>query len=66
MAAVSCGSDDIETEGFFVPFKNSAEYLGMQYLGNVHTWIENEAPEQEVLTKIKSFTSDLNRQLIQQ
>jgi len=63
MLAISCGSDGIETEGFFVPFKNSAEYLGMNYLGDLHTWIENEIPEHEVLIKIKSFVADINGKL---
>jgi hypothetical protein len=25
-----------------MPFVESANYLGMHYLGNIHTWIENE------------------------
>lgn len=39
MGAISCGSDDDEIEGFFVPFVSSAEYLGMEYAGHTHTWI---------------------------
>lgn len=59
MIAVSCGSDDFETEGFFVPFKNTAEYLGLNYLGDIHTWINNDQPEQEVLDRIDLFLSNL-------
>ncbi|MBK6265768.1 NAD(P)H-dependent oxidoreductase [Marivirga sp. S37H4] len=59
MAAISCGSDGIETEGFFVPFKNSAEYLGMTYVGNLHTWIESDSPTENVLKLIAAFKRKL-------
>jgi len=55
MAAISCGSDEIETEGFFTPFRKSAEYLGMNYFGNIHTWVEDELISNEVETRIKNF-----------
>jgi multimeric flavodoxin WrbA len=55
MAAISCGSDEIETEGFFIPFQKSAEYLGMNYVGNIHTWIEGELVSNKVETRIKKF-----------
>lgn len=42
MAAISCGSDEEQTLGFFEPFRKSAEYLGMHYLGDVHTWVEKD------------------------
>ncbi len=55
MAVISCGSDETETEGFFIPFQKSAEYLGMNYIGNIHTWIEDELVSNEVETRIKNF-----------
>jgi len=55
MAVISVGSDEIETEGFFTPFRKSAEYLGMNYIGNIHTWIEDELVSNEVETRIKNF-----------
>lgn len=54
LAALSCGSDDYEVLGFFEPFKLSAEYLHMSYIGDIHTWIEQEVSEL-VMDKIKSF-----------
>lgn len=57
MVAISCGSDALETEGFFVPFRNSAEYLGMHYLGDLHTWAENGRLETIVKERIETFTS---------
>jgi multimeric flavodoxin WrbA len=56
MAAISCGSDDAETEGFFVPFKETAGYLGMNYLGDVHTWIDDEIPCEAVIKRIEEFS----------
>ena len=42
MAVLSCGYD-IELDGaFFMPFRASAKYLGMKYLGEVHTWLQEQ------------------------
>ncbi|MGB3547321.1 MAG: NAD(P)H-dependent oxidoreductase [Saprospiraceae bacterium] len=56
MAAVACGSDDVVTEGFFVPFRNTAGYLGMTYAGNLHTWVvEGEEVPEEVKLRVEKF-----------
>ena len=45
--AVSVGSDDRDFPYFFLPFKESAKYLGMEYLGDAHVWLEdNEIPDE--------------------
>ena len=36
MAVVSCGSDNKLKAGFHMPFIESAKYLGMDYISNVH------------------------------
>jgi multimeric flavodoxin WrbA len=59
MAAISCGSDDSETEGFFVPFRETAGYLGMNYLGDVHTWIEDSIAEERVIERVNKFALKL-------
>ena len=59
MAALACGSEEVETEGFFVPFSSSAEYLGMNYLGHIHTWIEEKEPSQKVIDRINTFAKQL-------
>lgn len=41
MGMISCGSDSKLKKGFEMPFVESANYLGMHYLGDIHTWIEN-------------------------
>ena len=56
MGAMSCGSDGDEIKGFFVPFRLSADYLGMHYIGDVHVWVEDEQePEPEVIAATKAF-----------
>lgn len=59
MAVISCGSDSTENEGFFLPFEKSAEYLGMNYFGHIHTWIEENDPSNSVLALIKDFSKKL-------
>ncbi len=54
MAVVSCGSEREEVEGFFHPFRLSAAYLGMNYVGDVHTWI-NGTFETEVKERLDVF-----------
>jgi multimeric flavodoxin WrbA len=60
MAALSCGSDATEAEGFFVPFKASAGYLGMNYLGNIHTWKKGAEIENEVHIRIQEFSKTIH------
>jgi len=46
MAMISCGSEGFLQEGFTMPFFETAGYLGMSYLGDVHTWIlDDQIPE---------------------
>lgn len=59
MATVSCGSDSTETEGFFIPFRNSAAYLGMNYLGDVHVWVEEEGLSEVVRSRLNQFSTKL-------
>lgn len=59
MAAVCCSSDDTIIEGYFVPFKKSAEYLGMDYLGDLHTWIADKEPSKAVMDSVYLFAKKL-------
>lgn len=59
MAVISCGSDNDEVDGFFTPFRKTAEYLGMTYFGNIHVWIEDELVSDEVETRIQNFVKFL-------
>ena len=59
MALLICGSDEEGTPDFEMPFRESAGYLGMEYLGSVHTWLEGEDVEEEVLRRIEDFAKSL-------
>ena len=43
MMVIACSSDHTEYPSFWEPFKLTAEYLGMDYLGHAHTWISSES-----------------------
>lgn len=65
MAAISCGSADDLNEGFFVPFESSAEYLGMGYLGDMHSWIDrNNIVSDEVKEKVLSFCDTIQEKTL--
>lgn len=53
MGLISCSGDDDVDYDFEMPFRLSAKYLGLTYLGHSHTWMENgemaEAAKEHVL-----------------
>ncbi len=55
MAVISCGSDSEVFEGFDMPFKESANYLGMHYLGHLHTWVDKGGISKIVKEKLDQF-----------
>ncbi len=59
MAMISCsGSNDL-VEGFGMPFRESANYLGMNYLGELHTWVEQEQVPPTVQDALAQFAEHL-------
>ncbi len=59
MLAISCNGDQEDYPSFAAPFELSADYLGMNYAGYYHAWIENGeiAPATEI--KLKQLAADL-------
>ena len=57
MAVLSCASEDELKPGFHMPFRESANYLGMQYIGNVHCWMEGGQIPGEVQTRLEQFVN---------
>lgn len=55
MGMVSCGSDSELKKGFEMPFAESANYLGMSYLGNIHTWMENDVIPSSLRKELNTF-----------
>ena len=43
MAMLSCSNDPWRIDGFDLPFSASAEYLGMNYVGDIHAVVEDGA-----------------------
>lgn len=55
MAIISCGSDKKLKNGFHMPFIETAKYLGMNYISDVHCWIENETIPISVKNELNTF-----------
>lgn len=55
MGVISSSEDPEIVAGFDMPFRESAGYLGMTYLGHLHTWIENDAVPNEVNETIREY-----------
>jgi len=60
MAMLSCSNSNDLKVGFTMPFIESANYLGMHYLGNIHTWVENNTIPEEVKLNIDSFVKTIS------
>lgn len=48
------GANDLR-DGFTMPFIESAKYLGMNYLGDVHVWFSGDDIADDAKTKINAF-----------
>ncbi|MCF8247300.1 MAG: NAD(P)H-dependent oxidoreductase [Saprospiraceae bacterium] len=55
MGAISCGYDDDTVEGLDMPFRESANYLGMEYLGHVYTWVVADEIAAASTLQLKEF-----------
>lgn len=55
MAMLSVNNSDQEVEGLNLAFIQSAEYLGMSYLGDVHTWVIDGSIPSSSKEKIDQF-----------
>lgn len=55
MAMISCSNANDLKEGYSMPFEASANYLGMNYLGDVHAWVEQGEINSEALKLIDNF-----------
>tara|TARA_B110000967_G_C18838687_1_gene538173 strand:- start:312 stop:815 length:504 start_codon:yes stop_codon:yes gene_type:complete len=55
MAMISCSNANDLKEGFSMPFEESANYLGMNYLGDMHAWAGDGDINVEAKKLIKDF-----------
>jgi multimeric flavodoxin WrbA len=58
MGMISCGFDSELKQGFTMPFIESANYLGMHYLGDIHTWVEDGSIPKQLQNDIPIFISE--------
>ena len=56
MVMISTSNSNDLVEGFNMPFVQSANYLGMTYLGDIHAWGEDDRIPEDVKTKIDNFS----------
>jgi len=61
MAMLSNSGENDRRIGFEMPFVESAKYLGMGYLGDIHTWFTKDGKEihSESIEKIDTFRSNV-------
>ncbi|MDB4588609.1 NAD(P)H-dependent oxidoreductase [bacterium] len=55
MAMISTSNHDDLIDGFNMPFVESAKYLGMNYLGDIHTYIKNDTLNEKIKLRIDDF-----------
>ena len=55
MAMISNSGEDDLKNGFTMPFIESANYLGMHYLGDTHTWFSGDEIAEEAKVRIDAF-----------
>ncbi|MDO5977573.1 flavodoxin family protein [Flavivirga spongiicola] len=60
MAMISCSNHDDLKKGFSMPFVESANYLSMLYLGDIHTYIESDTINNEVKLRIDKFIKTIS------
>lgn len=54
-----CSSDAVEIEGFEIPFRETAIYMSMPWLGFVHVWIEKGELPEEVQERLRLYAGTL-------
>ncbi|MFD2563696.1 flavodoxin family protein [Aquimarina rubra] len=61
MAMMSCSNDDDRVEEFHLPFSRSAAYLGMDYLGDIHTPVVDNELSLEAKERINAFALKIKK-----
>lgn len=59
MVMISTSNHDDLIDGFNMPFVESAKYLGMNYLGNIHTYVENDTIPKDIKLRIDDFVKHI-------
>ncbi|MFY7671688.1 flavodoxin family protein [Tenacibaculum sp. MEBiC06402] len=59
MAMISNSAEDDRREGFEMPFKESAKYLGMEYIGDTHVFFSNNEIAEAAKVKLNQLKNSL-------
>jgi hypothetical protein len=59
LGLVCCSSNAGEIEGFEIPFRETAIYMSMLYLGFVHTWIEQGELPVAAQDRLQTYASSI-------
>jgi len=59
MGMISSSSENNTSDYFKAPFVETAKYLGMNYIGDMHSWLIDDKIPKEVEQSIKDFASKL-------
>lgn len=60
MMVISCSSEEYLVPEFIAPFRYSAEYLGMEFDGHLHGWIEDGKIPKKVNQALQVLAKTLN------
>ncbi len=60
MAVISSGSDKELKIGFHMPFIETAKYLGMTYITDVHCWVHEDNISNEIKNILNEFIGKLD------
>lgn len=60
MGLLSCGSEEALLPSFEDPFRETAGYLEMEWIGHVHTWLEEDKLPRSVDKQLTSLAITLN------
>lgn len=59
MMVLSCGSERTEIPSFQIPFELSANYLHMNFVAYLHTWISGTEIPEAVKIQLRSFAESI-------
>lgn len=57
MSVISCSGPDL-VDGYYMPYRESANYLGINYKAEVHSWMTEGEISKEVKGKLDQFIQD--------
>jgi len=60
MAAISCSIGNHLGDAFWLPFRETAGYLGMKYLGDMHAMLEEGMLKEEEIERMETFVNQVD------